>query len=136
MHRGALAARVEVQNVRPGKLRTDGQQTERLVAWVPTLRESALPGFEFDAYIAIVGPTRIPAWVAAATNNKIKAALNKEVCDALLAQDLTVAVSMREQFAPLLKSERPEPRQARQALRRDGCLLPSTLVVDAAAGHS
>lgn len=96
-------------HVKAGKLRAIGiSSTSRssVLPDVPTLAESGLPGFSFDAWIAVIGPAGMPSNVVNDTYNKLKAVLaTKEVQDAIHVQGMEIIGNTPAQFGPLLVSE-------------------------------
>ena len=96
-------------HVKAGKLRAIGvTSTSRssVLPDVPTLSESGLPGFSFDAWIAVIGPAGMPSNVVNDTYNKLKLVLaTKEVQQAIHLQGMEIVGNTPEQFGPLLVSE-------------------------------
>ena len=94
--------------IKAGKLRAIAVTTTRtpVLPDVPTLAESGLPGFNFEAWVAVIGPAGMPSNVVNDTYNKLKAALeSKEVQDALQSQGMTAVGNTPAQFGPFLVSE-------------------------------
>ena len=104
-----LAVSAALPHVKAGKLRAIGvSSTSRSSALpdVPTLAESGLPGFSFDAWIAVIGPAGMPGNVVNDTYSKLKAVLaTKEVQDAIHLQGMEIVGNTPAQFGPLLASE-------------------------------
>ena len=79
-------------HVKAGKLRAIGVSTKvRSTALpdVPTLAESGLPNYSFDAWLALIGPPGLPANVTQDTYAKMRKVLGeKEVQDAMAAQGI------------------------------------------------
>ncbi|WP_280151928.1 tripartite tricarboxylate transporter substrate binding protein [Piscinibacter sp. XHJ-5] len=96
-------------HVKAGKLRAIGvSSTSRSSALpdVPTLAESGLPGFSFDAWIAVIGPAGMPSNVVNETYSKLKAVLaTREVQEAIHLQGMEIVGNTPAQFGPLLVSE-------------------------------
>ncbi|MDZ5455884.1 Bug family tripartite tricarboxylate transporter substrate binding protein [Azohydromonas lata] len=96
-------------HVKSGKLRALGMSTKTRSAVlpdVPTLAESGLPNYSFDAWIALVGPAGLPAPMVQKYYADTKTVLaQKEVQDALVQQGITVINSTPEQSVPFFKSE-------------------------------
>ena len=96
-------------HVKAGKLRAIGvSSTSRSSALpdVPTLTESGLPGFSFDAWIAVIGPAGMPSNVVNDTYHKLKLVLaTKEVQEAIHLQGMEIVGNAPAQFGPLLVSE-------------------------------
>lgn len=96
-------------HVKAGKLRAIGMSTQQRSAVlpdVPTLAESGLPHYAFDAWIAAIGPADLPKPVV----NKLYQDLRKvmatpEVQAALAAQGITPIVSPPEQAVGFFKTE-------------------------------
>ena len=73
---------------------------------MPTLAESGLPNYSFDAWIAVVGPAGLPKPIVQKYYTDFKTVLaQKEVQDALAAQGIAVINSTPEQAVPFFKSE-------------------------------
>lgn len=79
-----------VQQIKAGKLKAIGiSSLKRSSALpnVPTLAESGLPGYDFDAWIALIGPAQMPKPVVEKLHAALKEALaTKEVRDILATQ--------------------------------------------------
>ena len=104
-----LPIHVAAPQIKAGKLRAIAVTTTSrtpVLPDVPTLTESGLPGFNFEAWTAVIGPAGMPSNVVNDTYNKLKAALeSKEVQDALQSQGMTVVGNTPAQFGPFLVSE-------------------------------
>jgi tripartite-type tricarboxylate transporter receptor subunit TctC len=96
-------------HIRSGKLRAIGMSTKTrspVLPDVPTLAESGLPNYGFDAWIALVGPAGLPAPMVQKYYTDTKTVLaQKDVQDALAQQGITVINSTPEQAAPFFRSE-------------------------------
>ena len=96
-------------HIKAGKLRAIGVSSKTRSAAlpdVPTLAESGLPRYDFDAWIALVGPAGMPAAVVQKTAADLKAVLaHKEVTDALAAQGIVLIHNTPEQALPFFKAE-------------------------------
>jgi len=106
---GILGLPSVVGQVKSGKLRAIGVTTRQRAAVmpdVPTLAESGLPNYNFDAWIAFIGPAGLPQTVADRIYAETKAALAmKEVQDAFAAQGLVAMGSTPEQTLQFFQSE-------------------------------
>ena len=104
-----LSLSTALPHVKAGKLRAIGvSSTSRSSALpdVPTLTESGLPGFSFDAWIAVIGPAGMPSNVVNDTYQKLKRVLaTKEVQEAIQLQGMEIVGNTPAQFSPLLVSE-------------------------------
>ncbi len=96
-------------HIKSGKLRAIGMSTRTrspVLPDVPTLAESGLPNYSFDAWIALVGPAGLPAPMVQKYYTDTKTVLaQKDVQDALAQQGITVINSTPEQAAPFFRSE-------------------------------
>lgn len=96
-------------HIKSGKLRAIGLSTRTrspVLPEVPTLAESGLPNYGFDAWIALVGPAGLPAPMVQKVYADTKTVLaQKDVQDALAAQGINLINSTPEQAAPFFKSE-------------------------------
>lgn len=104
-----ISVTVAAPHIKSGKLRALGMSTKTRSAVlpdVPTLAESGLPNYSFDAWIALVGPAGLPAHMVQKYYTDTKTVLaQKEVQDALVQQGITVINSTPEQAVPFFKSE-------------------------------
>ena len=96
-------------HIKSGKLRALGLSTKTrspVLPDVPTLAESGLPNYSFDAWIALVGPAGLPAPMVQKAYGDIKTVLaHKEVQDALAQQGINLINNTPEQAVPFFKSE-------------------------------
>jgi tripartite-type tricarboxylate transporter receptor subunit TctC len=96
-------------HIKSGKLRALGMSTKTrssVLPDVPTLAESGLPNYSFDAWIALVGPAGLPAPMVQKAYADTKTVLaQKDVQDALAAQGINLINNTPEQAAPFFKSE-------------------------------
>lgn len=96
-------------NIKSGKLRAIAvTSAKRNSAFpdVPTLAETGLPGFEFESWIAVIGPAGMPAPVVADAFRRIKETMApKEVQDSFLAQGFTLTMTTPEQTRPFFETE-------------------------------
>jgi tripartite-type tricarboxylate transporter receptor subunit TctC len=106
---GFISVTAAAPHIKSGKLRAIGVSTKTRSAVlpdVPTLAESGLPNYSFDAWIALVGPAGLPAPLVQKYYTDMKTVLaQKEVQDALAQQGITVINSTPEQAVPFFKSE-------------------------------
>lgn len=106
---GFLSVTAAAPHVKSGKLRAFGVSTKQRSAVlpdVPTLAESGLPGYSFDAWIAAVGPAGLPGPILQKYYADLKAVLStKEVARALAAQGIAVIANTPEEAAAFFESE-------------------------------
>lgn len=109
VHFGMLPLVVAAPHIKSGKLRAIAVTTaKRNSAFpdVPTLAETGLPGFEFESWIAVIGPAGMPAALVAEAFRRIKETMApKEVQDNFLAQGFTLTMSTPEQTRPFFEAE-------------------------------
>ena len=95
--------------IKAGRLRAIGvTSTKRSVALpeVPTIAESGLPGYEFNAWHVFVAPKGTPAAVVNLLRDRVKSAVaSAEVVRQLEDQGLELVVSTPEELGAFLKSE-------------------------------
>ena len=103
-------ASTSVQFIQLGKLRALAVTTasrSRLVADLPTMIESGLPGFEVNNWYGLVAPVKTPADIVAVVNRHVRTALDTAgIRDAMLKQGLDPAGGTPEEFGDYIKSER------------------------------
>jgi tripartite-type tricarboxylate transporter receptor subunit TctC len=92
---GMLPLAVAAPHIKAGTLRgiaiTSAKRNSSLPD-LPTLAETGLPGFEFESWIAFIGPAGMPAPVVADVYRRIKETMaHKEVQDSFLAQGFTLS---------------------------------------------
>jgi len=106
---GFLSVTAAAPHIKSGKLRAIGVSTKQrsaILPDVPTLAESGLPNYSFDAWIAAIGPAGLPKPIVQKYYADFKTVLaQKEVQDALAAQGIAVINSTPEQAAPFFKAE-------------------------------
>jgi tripartite-type tricarboxylate transporter receptor subunit TctC len=106
---GFISVTAAAPHIKAGKLRAIGVSTKQrssILPDVPTLAESGLPHYSYDAWIAAIGPAGLPQPIVQKYYADIKTVLShKEVQDALAAQGIAVIDSTPEQAAPFFKSE-------------------------------
>ena len=106
---GMLPLVVAAPHIKSGKLRAIAVTTTKrnpAYAEIPTLAESGLPGFEFESWIAVIGPAGMPAPVVADAYKRIKETMaHKEVVDSFLAQGFTLTMTTPEQTRPFFETE-------------------------------
>ncbi|WP_436317335.1 Bug family tripartite tricarboxylate transporter substrate binding protein [Variovorax sp. LjRoot84] len=106
---GMLPLVVAAPHIKSGKLRAIAvTTTKRNSAFpeLPTLAETGLPGFEFDSWVAVIGPAGMPAPVVADAYRRIKETMShKEVVDSFLAQGFTLSMTTPEQTPPFFETE-------------------------------
>ena len=106
---GMLPLVVAAPHIKSGKLRAIAVTTaKRNTAYpdVPTLAETGLPGFEFESWIAVIGPAGMPAPVVADAYKRIKETMaHKEVVDSFVAQGFTLTMTTPEQTRAFFETE-------------------------------
>lgn len=106
---GMLPLVVAAPHIKSGRLRAIAvSAAKRNPAFpeLPTLAETGLPGFEFESWIAIIGPAGMSAPVVADTFRRIKESMaHKEVQDSLVAQGFTLTMTTPEQTRPFFETE-------------------------------
>ncbi len=112
---GMLPLVVAAPHIKSGRLRAIAVTTaKRNSAYteIPTLAESGLPGFEFESWIAVIGPAGMPAPVVADAYRRIKETVaNKEIQDSFLAQGFTLTATPPEQTHPFFETELEKHRK-------------------------
>lgn len=106
---GFLTLQTVLPLIKAGKLKAIAVSTAQRVPGlpdVPTLAESGLPKYNFDAWLAIVGPAGMQAQNVAQLQSKIKATLqDKEVQEQLAQQGVLVSTADAESAAAFMKTE-------------------------------
>ncbi|SDZ70722.1 Tripartite-type tricarboxylate transporter, receptor component TctC [Variovorax sp. YR266] len=109
VHFGMLPLVVAAPQIKAGKLRALAVSTASrnpALPDVPTVAESGIPNFEFDSWVAIIGPAGMAPSVVASTYQRLKEALaTKEVQDSFVVQGFTSMTTTPEQTQPFLISE-------------------------------
>jgi tripartite-type tricarboxylate transporter receptor subunit TctC len=95
--------------VRGGKLRLLAVTTRNRMPQfpdVPTMSESALPGFEFNSWFALMAPARTPKPIIARLNEEVlKALADPDVRERFDAQGLTIRGSSPEELATATRAQ-------------------------------
>ena len=98
------------QHIKTGKLRAIGVSTRErspILPEVPTLAEQGLTKYDFEGWMALIGPAGLPQPVVAKLAAEIKNVLaSKEVEEALKAQGMKAIGSTPETAAQLFQSEK------------------------------
>lgn len=106
---GFLTVQTVLPLIKAGKLKAIAvSTTQRVPALpdVPTLAESGVPQYNFDAWLAIVGPAGMPRQNVANLQAKIRATLQeRNIQDSLAQQGVVVSTSGSDTAAPFFKSE-------------------------------
>ncbi|MEK8025809.1 Bug family tripartite tricarboxylate transporter substrate binding protein [Pseudaquabacterium rugosum] len=106
---GFLSVTAAAPHIKAGKLRAFGVSTRQrsaILPDVPTLAESGLPNYVFDAWIAVIGPAGLPRPVVQKYYADVKTVLSmKDVQDAMANQGIAIIASPPEQAAPFFKAE-------------------------------
>lgn len=89
---GFVATSGIISHLRDGKLKgiaISSAQRSRLVKVIPTIAESGYPEFEFDSYVLMLAPSRIPEPIAALIEREIRQAVKlPEFEERYLARDV------------------------------------------------
>ena len=115
-----VAIAAAAPHVSSGKLRAIGVSTAArspLIGDVPTLAEQGIQGFDFEAWIALIGPAGLPAEMVARLYKAVKTALaTPRVQEGLRQQGFVSVGSTPEEAAPFFASELAKhARLAREA---------------------
>lgn len=104
-----LSVTAAAPHIKSGKLRAIGVSTRSrtpVLPDVPTLAESGLPGYSFDAWLAVIAPGGTPKPIVQDLYQKFRTALaNKDVQRNLEAQGITILNGTPEQAEPFFASE-------------------------------
>jgi tripartite-type tricarboxylate transporter receptor subunit TctC len=101
---GAVTQQVLAKRVRPLAVSSD-YRVEQFPD-VPTLSEAGVPGYEFTAWIGLLGPAGIPKAVVEKLNGDVQKMLKmRDVADKLKSQTLDPLIMNPEDFARRLKSD-------------------------------
>lgn len=106
---GFLTVPAVLPQIKAGKLKAIAVSTSKRVPTlpdVPTLAESGLPQYSFDAWLALIGPAGMAPNLVAELQSKTKATLGeKDIQDKLAAQGLVIVGGTPEEAVPFFKSE-------------------------------
>jgi tripartite-type tricarboxylate transporter receptor subunit TctC len=106
---GFLSVTAAMGHIKSGKLRAIGVSTPKRVAVlpdVPTLAESGLPNYSFDAWIALIGPAGLPQSIVTRLHSETQAVLAmKDVQAALGAQGVVVIGSAPDDAQRFFQTE-------------------------------
>lgn len=107
-----------------GKLRAIGVTTTQrspLLPQVPTLAEQGLAGYDFDGWMALVGPAGLPRTIVDRLNGELKNALaDKDVRESMTRMAVLVRTDTPEQATAFFRSEL---RKHSDLARRGGATL-------------
>lgn len=97
------------QFVREGRIKaiaTTGLTRARIYPDVPTVAESAVPGFETTSWHGMLAPAKVPREITLRLNKEIRQIMDTpDVQKMLLAEGGEIATSTPEEFASFLRSE-------------------------------
>jgi tripartite-type tricarboxylate transporter receptor subunit TctC len=97
------------QQIKAGKLRAIGVSTKErsaILPNVPTLAEQGLPNYNFEGWIALIGPAGLPAATVHKLSAEAKAVLStKEVQDAMAFQGMKPVGSTPDATAQLFQTD-------------------------------
>ncbi|MEM5429835.1 tripartite tricarboxylate transporter substrate binding protein [Cupriavidus oxalaticus] len=106
---GFLTVQAVLPLLKAGKLKAIAVSTAQRVPAlpdVPTLAESGLPRYSFDAWLAIVGPAGLSKSNVSALQSRIQATLQeREVQEHLAGQGVVVAATGADAAVPFFRSE-------------------------------
>ena len=109
IHLAFLSVTAAAPHVKAGRLKALGVSTtqrSQVLPEVPTLAESGLPGYSFDAWIALIGPAGLPRAQVHKLYQDVKATLaQKEVQEIMAAQGIAPVGSTPESAEPFFRSE-------------------------------
>ncbi len=98
--------------VKAGKLRALGQsglKRSAILPDVPTIAESALPGFDVSTWFGLVAPAKTPRDIVVKLNQAaVKGLQNPATRERLLNQGIEPVGNSPEEFAKLLRTELPK----------------------------
>jgi tripartite-type tricarboxylate transporter receptor subunit TctC len=101
---GAVTQQVTSKRVRPLAVTSDYRV--ETFPQVPTLAEAGVPGYEFTAWIGMLGPAAMPKPIVDKLNADVQKLLRMpEVAEKLKSQTLDPLIMTPEQFARRLKSD-------------------------------
>lgn len=106
---GFLSVTAAAPQIKSGKLRAIGVSTKTrsaIMPDVPTLAESGLPNYSFDAWLAVVAPAGVAKPLIDNLYQKFKATLaSREVQDSLAAQGITMLNIAPDQAEAFFRGE-------------------------------
>lgn len=106
---GFLSVTAAAPQVKAGKLRAIGISTKQRSAVlpdVPTLAESGLPNYSFDAWLAVIGPADLPKPVVDKIYQDLKKVVaSAEVQQSLGAQGIATIMSTPNEASSFFKTE-------------------------------
>lgn len=106
---GFLSVTAAAPQVKAGKLRAIGTSTRQrsaVLPEVPTLAESGLPNYSFDAWLAVIGPADLPRPELDRLYQDLKKVVaTPEVQQALGAQGIATIMNTPEQAAGFFRTE-------------------------------
>lgn len=96
-------------HIKSGKLKgfaVAGLKRSDLVADIPTVSESGLPGYNFDVWFGLLAPAKTPKEIVQKINKDLNAMLSKkEVKEKLQVQYYDVLMGTPEEFATLIEKD-------------------------------
>jgi tripartite-type tricarboxylate transporter receptor subunit TctC len=96
-------------HVMSGRLRpiaVTGLKRSKLMPELPTIAESALPGFDVTSWYGVLGPARIPSDIVARLNGEIRKLMEAEdVKERLSGVGAEVETTSAEEFGRIIRSE-------------------------------
>jgi tripartite-type tricarboxylate transporter receptor subunit TctC len=109
LHVSSIGFPGAMPHVKSGRLRPIAVTSARrssLLPELPTIAESALPGFDVTSWYGIFGPARLPSEVVARLNSDIRALMDSDdVKSRLAGVGAEVATSAPQEFSALVRSE-------------------------------
>ena len=110
------ASQAYVQSGRMRALAVTGEKRSALLPNVPTIAETAIPGYEASTWWGILAPAGTPAAIVAEINGKLAAALTqRDVMDRVAALGADLVGGAPERLAAHLNAEIPKWREVIRA---------------------
>jgi tripartite-type tricarboxylate transporter receptor subunit TctC len=109
LHVSSLGFPGAMPHVKSGRLRpiaVTSAKRSGLLPELPTIAESAIPGFDVNSWYGIFAPPRVPAEIVAKLNSEIRAIMSNDDLKAKLsAVGAEVDTNSSQEFAKLVRSE-------------------------------
>jgi len=109
LHVSSIGFPGAMPHVQTGRLRpiaVTSAKRSSLLPDLPTIAESALPGFDVNSWYGVFGPAKIPADIVTRLNSEIRAAMNTDdVKSKLAGVGAEVETNTPQEFSKLVQSE-------------------------------
>lgn len=109
LHVSSIGFPGAMPHVKSGRLRpiaVTSAKRSALLPELPTIAESAIPGFDVNSWYGIFGPARLPADIVTRLNTEIRAAMdNDDLRTKLAAVGAEIDTSTPQDYAKLVRSE-------------------------------